>query len=158
MRSACCLCVSPINFWMAEPIFMKLGTYFMEPEPISTAYIMNPSHHSVGLYVYTISLLGNGSVKTLPQKRTDMQQYKTCWTYRFLRGPCRTKGKYVISSSQNFLFILHFISLPPPLWFFTYTSPISLFSFSLTMRFPTFSFTFLSVFLLPLHFLLFLQF
>jgi hypothetical protein len=35
---AVCVCVSPlINFWMPEPIFMKLGTYITAPEPISTA-------------------------------------------------------------------------------------------------------------------------
>jgi hypothetical protein len=36
---------------MAEPIFMKLGMYIMAPEPISTAYFINPSHQSVCLYV-----------------------------------------------------------------------------------------------------------
>jgi hypothetical protein len=54
-----CLCVclsvypSPINFWMPEPIFMKLGMYIMAPEPISTTYFVNPSHQSVGLYAYS---------------------------------------------------------------------------------------------------------
>jgi hypothetical protein len=37
---------------MAEPIFMKLGMYIMAPEPISTAYFINPSRQSVCLYVY----------------------------------------------------------------------------------------------------------
>jgi hypothetical protein len=37
--------VSPINFRMPEPVFMKLGMYIMAPESISTAYFMNPSHH-----------------------------------------------------------------------------------------------------------------
>jgi hypothetical protein len=61
MWSPFCLClyIPPINFWMPEPIFMKLGMYIMTPEPISTAYFINPS-----LY-----LLGNGSVKTSPQQR-----------------------------------------------------------------------------------------
>jgi hypothetical protein len=47
-----CLCVPPINFWMPEPIFMKLGMYVMEPESISTAYFINLSHQSMCLYVY----------------------------------------------------------------------------------------------------------
>jgi hypothetical protein len=41
-----CVSVSPpptIYFWMPEPVFMKLGTYIMAPEPISTAYFVNPS-------------------------------------------------------------------------------------------------------------------
>jgi hypothetical protein len=32
---------------MAESIFMKLGMYIMAPEPISTAYSINPFHQSV---------------------------------------------------------------------------------------------------------------
>jgi hypothetical protein len=31
---------------------MKLGMYITAPEPISTAYFINPSHQSVCLYVY----------------------------------------------------------------------------------------------------------
>jgi hypothetical protein len=38
-------------FKMDEPIFMKLGMYFMAPEPISTAYFINPSHQSVSVCV-----------------------------------------------------------------------------------------------------------
>jgi hypothetical protein len=58
-----CLHIPPLNnFWMTEPVFMKLGMYTMPPEVISTAYFINPSHQSVFLYVYSLSLLGNGSV------------------------------------------------------------------------------------------------
>jgi hypothetical protein len=55
MMSQYCLCIPPppINFWMPEPIFMKLGVYIMTPEPILTAYFINPSHESVCLYVYS---------------------------------------------------------------------------------------------------------
>jgi hypothetical protein len=63
------VCVSespPINFWMPEPIRMKLGMYIMAPDPISTAYFINPSHKSVCLYVYSLSLLGKGWVKCIP--------------------------------------------------------------------------------------------
>jgi hypothetical protein len=37
---------------MAEPVFMKFGMYIMAPEPISTAYFVNPSRQPVCLYVY----------------------------------------------------------------------------------------------------------
>jgi hypothetical protein len=37
---------------MPEPIFMKLGMYITAPEPISMAYLRNPSHQSLCLYVY----------------------------------------------------------------------------------------------------------
>jgi hypothetical protein len=30
-----------------QPVFVKLGVYIMPPEPISTAYLINPSHQSV---------------------------------------------------------------------------------------------------------------
>jgi hypothetical protein len=41
-----------ITFRMAEPIFMKLGMYIMAPEPISTAYFINPSYRPQCLHVY----------------------------------------------------------------------------------------------------------
>jgi hypothetical protein len=46
-------------------MFMKFGLYIMSPKPISTAYFMNPSHQSVSLWLFSLSLLGNGSVKLL---------------------------------------------------------------------------------------------
>jgi hypothetical protein len=50
MRSPCCLCVCespPINFWMPEPIFMKVGMYVMAHEPISAVHFINPSRQYV---------------------------------------------------------------------------------------------------------------
>jgi hypothetical protein len=56
MQSPCCLCVcessTPINFWMPEPVFMKIYMHIMAPEPITKAYFINPSHQSLCLYVY----------------------------------------------------------------------------------------------------------
>jgi hypothetical protein len=39
---------------MPEPGFIKPGmkAYIMAPEPISSAYLINPTHQSVCLYVY----------------------------------------------------------------------------------------------------------
>jgi hypothetical protein len=54
-----------INFWMAEPVFVKLGVYIMTPEPISAAYFINP----ISLCVYMcipLLLLRNDSVKSPP--------------------------------------------------------------------------------------------
>jgi hypothetical protein len=42
----------PINFWIPEPIVMKLGIYIMVPEPVWTVYFIHASHQSVCLYVY----------------------------------------------------------------------------------------------------------
>jgi hypothetical protein len=47
---------------MPEPIFMNLGMNIMEPEHISAAYFINPSHQSLCL----LSLVGNGSAKCNP--------------------------------------------------------------------------------------------
>jgi hypothetical protein len=44
-------------------ILIKFDMYIMAPEPISTAYFINPSPQSVGLYVYLLSLLENGAIK-----------------------------------------------------------------------------------------------
>jgi hypothetical protein len=87
MRSPCCLWCRGVSFWIAEPVFMKLVMYIVTPESISVAYFINPSHQSVCLYVYPLSLLGNGSVKTLPLQQIHTQQLKNCWRRRFLFGP-----------------------------------------------------------------------
>jgi hypothetical protein len=54
MRShAVCVSVNPrTNFWTLELIFMKSGTHIMAPVPISTAYLRDPSHQFLCLYVY----------------------------------------------------------------------------------------------------------
>jgi hypothetical protein len=54
---------------MPEPVFMKFGMYIMAPEPLSTAYFINPSHQSVSICVSFPSILGNGSVYTFPLQR-----------------------------------------------------------------------------------------
>jgi hypothetical protein len=74
MKSPCCLCVymsvyHPYQLLNASTNLMKLGTYITALEPVSTAYFINPSHQSVYLYVYPLSLIGNGSVNTFPRQR-----------------------------------------------------------------------------------------
>jgi hypothetical protein len=59
---------------MPEPFFMKLSMYIMTPELISTARFINPYRQSVCLYVYSLSLLSNGSVKTLPLQLIHTQK------------------------------------------------------------------------------------
>jgi hypothetical protein len=39
---------------MPEPIFMKFGMYFMESEPISTAYFIHPSQQSVSICISSL--------------------------------------------------------------------------------------------------------
>jgi hypothetical protein len=47
----------------------------LDPEPISTACFINPPYQSVCLYVYPLSLLGNGWVKILLQNRYCSIEY-----------------------------------------------------------------------------------
>jgi hypothetical protein len=73
---------------MAEPVFMKIGMLsIMSPDAISAAYVINPWHQSVCVYVYPFC-----------------RYYATA--RRFLCGPYRIKGKYAISSSQIFLYMI----------------------------------------------------
>jgi hypothetical protein len=61
---AVCVSAYPlIDYWMPEPIFMKLGMHVMAPESMSTAYFTNPP---IGLCVcdcrcIPLSFLGNGN-------------------------------------------------------------------------------------------------
>jgi hypothetical protein len=71
------LCYPFINFWMAEPVFKIFGMYLTAPKPISATYFINPSHQSSCLLLLgngsvklPLSLLGIGSVKTLPRQQT----------------------------------------------------------------------------------------
>jgi hypothetical protein len=65
---------------MPEPVFMKLGMYIMATESISMSYFINPSLQSVCLYI-PLSMLGNGSVNTLPRQR--IHKTKIFWTLVF---------------------------------------------------------------------------
>jgi hypothetical protein len=53
MQSPCCVSVYPTPNHLLNG-YMKLGMYIMTPEPISTAYFINPSHQSVCTYVYRL--------------------------------------------------------------------------------------------------------
>jgi hypothetical protein len=46
--------------------------YIMAPETISKAYVINPSHQSVNIYV----LLGKGSPYTFPRQRIQQTIYE----------------------------------------------------------------------------------
>jgi hypothetical protein len=55
---------------------------------------LSPSHQSVCLYVYPLSLLGNGSVNTYPQQRIHTTT-EGFLVRHFLFGPCFVKGESV---------------------------------------------------------------
>jgi hypothetical protein len=66
--------------------------YITGPEPISTAYFINPSHQNVCLHVYPLPLLGNGSIDTFTRQPIHAT-IEDCRRRRFLYGPCRMKGE-----------------------------------------------------------------
>jgi hypothetical protein len=71
-RHSVCLWIPPpsINYWMLEPILMKLGMYIMAIEPISTACLINPSHQVCYVCIcIPVTLLGNCWVETLPRQQ-----------------------------------------------------------------------------------------
>jgi hypothetical protein len=89
---------SPFCPWTPKPNFMKLGMYIMAPEPISTAYFINPTYQFVCLYVYPLlavrQLLGNLFTEPLPSSEYTQQQIN-CWEHHSLCYPCRIKGESV---------------------------------------------------------------
>jgi hypothetical protein len=81
---------------------MKLGMYIMTPEPISTAYFINPSHESLCLYVYppivASQLLGK-NITVATNAQATIEEWLNAL---FLCGPRHIKEKQAISSSRNF--------------------------------------------------------
>jgi hypothetical protein len=74
---------------MPEPVFMKLRMHIMTPKRLSMLYLINYCDQSICI---SVSLLGNGLVKTVPRQRIHTLQYNH-WTHRFLCAPRRVKGK-----------------------------------------------------------------
>jgi hypothetical protein len=68
----------------------------MAPEPMSIAYIINPSHLSLCLYVYTTTVarqrLGKNVIASASTHATIEDLLDAC----FLCCPCRIEGKYAI--------------------------------------------------------------
>jgi hypothetical protein len=91
---AVCLCVYPPNFRMPKPICMKLGMYIMTPEPISTAYFINPFHQFVPVCVPPYCCWAGA--RYTRSRVNEYKQQKKCWARRLLRGLCRFKGESVL--------------------------------------------------------------
>jgi hypothetical protein len=57
LNAVLCICEPPppLTFdSLIQVLWNLVYTYITTPEPISTAYFLNPSHHSVCLYVYPL--------------------------------------------------------------------------------------------------------
>jgi hypothetical protein len=101
MRSPCCLCVyvSPLSTLNAWTIFYE-SWYIYHGNWAYLSGLLNKFLPPVIVYVL-LSLLGNGSVKTLTRQRIHGQQQENCWTRCFLCGPCHINGKEAISSESE---------------------------------------------------------
>jgi hypothetical protein len=71
---------------------MKVGMCNMAPEPVSTAYFINPFHQSVSLYVYLPIGARQRLVLHVPTATNTRDNKKMCWTRRFLCGLCLIEG------------------------------------------------------------------
>jgi hypothetical protein len=111
-----CVCVSaPIQLSMAEPVFMKLSIYtIVAREPISTAYIINPSHQSLCLYVYPLIVarqqLGINFFVLSQSRHHNYQNLKTKLNSELLYDWRFTAKQFVLASSP-FRFTTRFFQL-----------------------------------------------
>jgi hypothetical protein len=85
---------------------MKLGVYIIAPEPISSAYSINPSHQSLRLYVYPLSLLDNDSVKMSPRQRIHTQLIEELLNESYLCGTCRIYDSRKLAFPRTSFYIL----------------------------------------------------
>jgi hypothetical protein len=105
IRLDVCLCIPPINFWMPEHMFMKLGMYIVAPELISAAYFINPSHQSVCLYVYPSTFARQGLSKNV-NMATNTHNRRIVGSSIFCMIHISKESRQLRSSSQNFLFFI----------------------------------------------------
>jgi hypothetical protein len=89
---------------------MKLGTYIMARERISTAYFINPSHHPVCLCVSPIFARQRLGQKNLMAATNTHATIKQLLVASFSMRSMSYEGKQAISFSQNFLFVTVFMS------------------------------------------------
>lgn len=98
MRSACCSCTHPINFSMAEPMFIKFGMHMMAPEPI---------HKSIPSARVSVRVSPSSCYVKARQKRYRDNEYtrKNRIVGRFILYAVRIASKKAgdYSSSQSFL-------------------------------------------------------
>jgi hypothetical protein len=83
-----CLCVSPfINFWVSEPILIKLRIYIMAFQPI------NLSNQSVCLYLYPLIFARQRLNKKIRRAANAQARIQELLDAQFLCGPRSKIGK-----------------------------------------------------------------
>jgi hypothetical protein len=128
MRSPYCLWVYP------QSIFehLKLGMYIMLPEPILTAYFINPSHRSVCLYLLckNVPAATNTHNRRIAwrvvfyavhvvwkESRRLVLPRTSCYPYTIATRTDCYSSVFISASSSRLLFILFYF----PLYFIIYT-------------------------------------
>jgi hypothetical protein len=94
----------PFKFSMLELIFMKPDIYIMAPEPISTAYFINPSHLSVCVYMYLHIVGRQGVGKNVTTVMNIRATIDKLFDAKFPKRSVSYQKELASSSSQNFLF------------------------------------------------------
>jgi hypothetical protein len=85
---------------------MRIGICIMEREPILMAYFVDPSHHALCLYARALFVARKCLGKNVTATMNTQVTIEELLDSSFKSDLCRIKGKWVISSSQNFLFLL----------------------------------------------------
>jgi hypothetical protein len=113
IRSPSCLCIPPpVIFWMPEPTVMRLGMYVTAPELING--ILHKSIPSVCVCTcIPLSLLGNGSVKTLPRQRIHTRELKN-WILYAVHVVSKTRSRQLVLPRISCLFWPRAIFIPRP--------------------------------------------
>jgi hypothetical protein len=93
------------NFWMPEPIFMKLSMYIMTLEPISMTFFMHPFRQSVCLYVYSHIVIRQRLGKNFTAATNTRAAIEESLDALFSMWSVSYQRKVAISSSQNFLYL-----------------------------------------------------
>jgi hypothetical protein len=103
-------CVSSFNFWISEPIFIKLGTYITAPEPIWAAYLKYASQKFSRLCVYVATLWLCKNVTAAANTHTNRKYVgHGCVSYvrKFCGSVCcpavvrERPGKHVPTATRN---------------------------------------------------------
>jgi hypothetical protein len=91
--------------WKSASV-MKLGMYITALGPISTTYLINPSHQSACLYVHPLIVAMKRLGKNIPEATDIHAIIEELLDESFSIRCVSIKGKYTISSSKNLLFQL----------------------------------------------------
>jgi hypothetical protein len=103
-----CRCSPLIKFWTPQPILMKAAMYIMAPEPISTAYYINPSHQSVCLYMYVDRQRLGKKIYCGNEYTRNNKRIVTCIVFNAIRVVWKETRRLVIPRTSCYILIFRF--------------------------------------------------